>query len=116
MQTLNNPSKQKQVQTQPVGDRDTGVMATSWDMYDTYKALEEASKSAGDGGRFSWSLGCCSKTQENVFTATLKHKVVSLLQQKWVDNLTAENFVISDLQSYRSSVVMNCCDQFSSHL
>ncbi|KAL5250861.1 hypothetical protein ACHWQZ_G016563 [Mnemiopsis leidyi] len=49
MQTLNNPSKQKQVQTQPVGDKDTGVMATSWDMYDTYKALEEASKGDGDG-------------------------------------------------------------------
>ena len=50
MQTLNNPSKQKLVQTQPLGDKDTGVMATSWDMYDTYKALEDASKNAGDGG------------------------------------------------------------------
>lgn len=49
MQTLNNPTKQKLVQTQPVGDRDTGCMATSWDMYDTYKALEEASKGSGDG-------------------------------------------------------------------
>ena len=27
MQTLNLPSKQKQVQTQPVGDKDTGCMA-----------------------------------------------------------------------------------------
>ena len=50
MQTLNNPTKQKLVQTQPVGDRDTGCMATSWDMYDTYKALEDASKGSGDGG------------------------------------------------------------------
>lgn len=55
MQTLNNPTKQKLVQTQPLGDKDTGVMATSWDMYDTYKAIEEASKNSGEGGK-SWSF------------------------------------------------------------
>ena len=85
-------------------------------MYDTYKALEEASKSAGDGGRFSRSSGCCSQTQETIFTVTVKRIVVYLLQLKWVDNFKVENFVISDLQNYRSSVVINCCDQFSSHL
>eukprot|EP00116_Pleurobrachia_bachei_P019202 sb/3479464/ len=48
MQTFHQPTKQKQVQTQPVEDRDTGIMATTWDMYDTYKALEESSKGEGD--------------------------------------------------------------------
>ncbi|XP_065904166.1 dynein axonemal intermediate chain 4-like [Dysidea avara] len=41
MQTINNPPKNKDIQTIPVVTKEVGVLATTWDMYDTYEALKE---------------------------------------------------------------------------
>ncbi|XP_077981202.1 dynein axonemal intermediate chain 4-like [Glandiceps talaboti] len=48
MQTFNEAPKQKEVQTVRITHNDAGVMATNWDMYDTYEELE-AEKNPKDG-------------------------------------------------------------------
>lgn len=40
MQTFNNGKKSKEIQSTNVELHEVGCMATNWDMYDTYKALE----------------------------------------------------------------------------
>ncbi|XP_064607493.1 dynein axonemal intermediate chain 4-like [Liolophura sinensis] len=48
MNTFNEPYKFKTIQTQRVTYSDAGVMATNWDMYDTYAAEEDAKKGSTD--------------------------------------------------------------------
>ncbi|CAH1772344.1 unnamed protein product [Owenia fusiformis] len=42
--TFNEPPKLKVVQTTRINHNDIGIMATTWDMYDTYKLAEELEK------------------------------------------------------------------------
>lgn len=46
MNTFNDLPKYKVVQTTKIVHTDVGITATTWDMYDTYEAIEEAKKKA----------------------------------------------------------------------
>ncbi|XP_050403296.1 dynein axonemal intermediate chain 4 isoform X1 [Patella vulgata] len=44
MNTFNEPPKLKQIQTTKIQSNDIGIMATTWDMHDTYEALDKENK------------------------------------------------------------------------
>ncbi|XP_069127668.1 dynein axonemal intermediate chain 4-like isoform X3 [Argopecten irradians] len=50
MNTFNEPPKYKTIQTNKISYTDTGITATTWDMYDTYEEQDKENKEKDDEG------------------------------------------------------------------
>ena len=102
MQTFDNASKTKDMQTTPVETIDQACMATNWDLYDTYNKSEEIAECEdGDEDIMLYATDTTKKVGSSKSTST--NVTTSILSQTATGNLSSS--VMSESSIFSTSSV-----------